>query len=187
MNRTKIYLTACLLALTTMVFANEKNLEKRVNVYTGGQNMYKLVYKPYQKGLVNISVINEKGKVMMKESINDKNGFIRKYDLNGVEPGKYYFVIQDETGKSTKMINIQREFKVDLDRFGDLISLTAFNHDQELVVNIYDHKDELIVSDRILDKKYSRKNYDISSFYGENLLVEVVDKTGIVESFSLQK
>jgi len=76
-----------------------------------GSSLFKLLYKSEKSQSVKISLLDEKGNSIFKETLKSTNGFVRPYNFSGAEEGNYTIQVQDENG-TTEEKNQQRNRKV---------------------------------------------------------------------------
>jgi len=111
-NMKKIYSLLAGVLMCTLVCAHgTKNTATSSVVVTHsiGSTLFKLHYKSEKSGTVEISILNEKSKIIFSETIRKIDGFIRPYNFKDLPEGQYTLMVIDESGKSIEKVSYKNE------------------------------------------------------------------------------
>lgn len=157
MKMTTKIIAVLLTVISTVTFASTNDSTKRdalVRVVTGSANgSYKLIYKG-DEGQVKFKLLNEKGNVLHDERMRIENGFIQPINLSNMPSGDYTFVIENKSGTLLEAVTYTSlsdllAKKIRFDQVADQLEFVGNDLDENLRIQIYDDKDELVYTDKI--------------------------------------
>jgi hypothetical protein len=158
-----------------------------VVVNSNGSSLFKLYYKSGKPQKVKISLIDEKGNSIYSEMLKTKKGFVRPYNLDGVNEGHYAIRVEDETGtveKKIDYVSAKMESWVGLTKMAGEESKYALrvglSKADDVTINIYDENSTLLHSEtQHVDGGFA-KLYNMKGV--QSFTVEVVDSNGLIKS-----
>ena len=178
--------------LSTLVFAKEADKPSPSSsvsvVKVEGSSLFKLLYKSEKAQNVKISLLDEKGNSIFNETLKSTKGFIRPYNFNGVDEGRYTIHVQDENGVTEEKINhmtAKDEKWVGLTKLDEkgkyVLRITSLQKD-DVTINVYDRNATLLHTEtQSVDKGFAQ----VYNFKDVNLFtIEVTDKNGVVKSIN---
>ena len=190
MKRVSLILTG--VVLSTLVWAkspDKPNTGSSVAVVkVEGSSLFKLLYKSEKAQNVKVSLLDEKGNAIFKETVKNKSGFVRPYNLCEITEGQYTLQVQDENGTTVEKINyvtVKNEMTVGITKLnetGKYILRIASPQKEDVTINVYDINAKLVHTEtQSIDKGFAQvyNMKDVDSF-----TIEVTDKNGIVKSFN---
>jgi hypothetical protein len=177
--------------VSTLAFANgtvEPNETASTVAVTNpnGNSIFNVYYKADQKGLVKVSILNEKSKVMFSESIKNKYGFVRPYNFSNLGTGAYTILIEDNQGvhkqdiiyadgKIEKYINL-----VKLNEDGKYLLSVKSKSSDRINISVYDQFNQLIHSQ---DKTVKNDFAEVLNLKNINqFTIEISDNNGVLKS-----
>ncbi len=134
-------LTVLLIVFSTSLSYAAIN-ENKVQLREKQDGIVQLLYKSSDSEKVEITILNQKGKVVLSEKVKNENGFMRNYNFNKFESGTYTFQISDESGQIKKKLYFGKKSPVAL--------VKGENNKHRL---IYDSKIETDVQVIFLDRR----------------------------------
>ncbi|GEM_PF-472005 len=151
----------------------------------------KVFYKSEKAAKVKVTIYDGRNTKVFEEEVKTKSGFVRPYNLASLPAGNYRVVLEDENGRSEKIIsNIKEPVKV----LAAIIN--SRNISNKCLVTLYS-KGKSDVTVRLLDKDRNELAYESSEVNGQASLlfnlenfngalsVEVSDKTGVIKTATL--
>lgn len=178
--------------LSTLVWAkspDKPNTGSSVAVIkVEGSSLFKLLYKSDKAQSVKVSLLDEKGNSIFRETLKNKNGFVRPYNFSGVDEGQYTLKVQDENGTTLEKINhvsIKAETLVNLIKIDDAnryILRIVSPEKEDVTIKVYNRNAALLHSEtQSVDKAFAQvyNMRDLDSF-----TIEVINKNGLVKSIN---
>jgi hypothetical protein len=77
-----------------------------------GDNSFKVIYKSEEESDVMIEIFDQKKKLVYHETIRHSSGFIRPYNMNGLDDGDYVVRLNSRSNQITKTISIGKPEKL---------------------------------------------------------------------------
>jgi len=112
----KIAMLSFGILFSTVMFAGGVNENPKdvstISVKKEGENTYNLKYKAVKAMDVTISILNEAGQSIYRETINNTNSFIRPYNFYELDKGVYTLEIADQAGVHKEVVNFGNAEKV---------------------------------------------------------------------------
>ena len=163
-------LLALLVTVTGTAFANGNEPDKKVNkadmiaLYETSGDMYNLIYPFKEKGMVNIKITDEEGKVMGTDKVYNTRGFLRKYDMVGLADGIYQLEIKTGSEQIVKSFEVddKNKFAVVSEEGNKYRLLVELDRKADLAVFILDEKNELIHTEKHTDTKGFTRSYTLN-------------------------
>jgi len=194
-------LTVALLLVVATAFATEKEkpakkAKTKVAVVNNSPNKYKLVYLGKETATVKLSLVNERGQTLHKETINSDGGFAKPFDFEKLPEGDYTFSIKSEEGGVIKeKITVKRRDKIknfaaDVLNVNDnkKFRLAVVNKDEASMpttIKLYNENGGLLHEETVENFHSFRKIYDLSQVVGNRFNFIISNQTG-TETISTQ-
>ena len=166
MKKSLIIITGLLLSCTT-IFANGNTTNKadQVALYQVGEDQFRLIYPFKEKSTVSIVVLDSKGKIVDRDKVYNKDGFLRRYDMSSLKPGHYVLVLKNGTETIEKEFDITAKKQMALQNFGDKrVRLLVDQSVDKGTIRIYDANKTLIHQESFKGVKGMARVYDLSGF-----------------------
>ena len=149
-------------------------------------SLVKLFYKGEQSGKVKVTIYNEEGRVVYRETMANTENFMRPYDFSVLPFGTYIIELADAQGKRSQKVKhgLTRQSRAAhltrLTKKESKYLLTVPNKGQDaLTVRIYDDNSRIVYQKtEIVEGNFARV-YNLNEISGDHLF-EVTDKTGNV-------
>ncbi|HNT51377.1 MAG TPA: hypothetical protein PKK67_12365 [Cyclobacteriaceae bacterium] len=154
--------------------------------HVSGSSVLKVYYSSGQTEDVKIAILNKKNKVIFSETIKKASGFLRPYNLSGLDAGTYTVVVEHgnsfqkeqftySAGRIEKLINIMR-----LPEEGKYLLSVKSKASDVVNVNVYDRDNKLIHS----------QSHDVKDDFAEVLnlkainqfTIEISDSQGVLKT-----
>jgi hypothetical protein len=178
--------------LSTLVWArgtDKPNTGSSVAVIkVEGSSLFKLLYRSDKAQSVKISLLDEKGNSIFHETLKNKNGFVRPYNLSGIDEGHYTIQVQDENGTTVEKINhvtVKNERLVSVTKISDANKyvLRIVSPEQgDVTIKVFDRDATLLHSETQSVGKAFAQVYNMKDL--ESFTIEVIDKNGLVKSIT---
>jgi hypothetical protein len=152
-----------------------------------GSTLFKLYYKSIKQETVRVSISDEKGEMVFKETIKKVEGFMRPYNFEGLAEGQYFIQIEDESGKRVEKVNYKSG------KAEQLIHVQKLSNDEnKYLLTIASAKEENVFI-KIYDVDGTLVHYEAQSIAGEfaqvydlnkvkSFTIEVTGKDGLLKS-----
>ena len=187
----KLSMLALLLIVMSSAFAGEKGDIKVIN---DSSAVFRVYYSKPEANKVKVTIYNEEGDKVFAETIKNKDGFVRPYNMKELPTGLYTFEITDNEGakrfeynygddsfrKSNSSDLLVSVKKLDTERF--LLALGNADN-EEVEINVYNDRDELLYSATEFVENQFAQLYNLKSVKSSKLTFTILNKTGAVEEF----
>ncbi|MEM6360144.1 MAG: T9SS type A sorting domain-containing protein [Bacteroidota bacterium] len=186
----KLSLVALLLTVLSSAFASEKG---DITVISDSSAVFRVYYSKPNVSKVKVSIYNESGQKVFGETIRNREGFVRPYNMKELPAGVYTFEIEDEnetkrfeytyadksfrTTGSSLIVSVK---KLDADKF--LLALGNAKN-EEVKIEILNEKNELLYSAAELVENQFAQLYNLQSISSRKLTFKIFNKAGEVEEF----
>lgn len=153
-----------------------------------GSTIVKLYYKSEVAGNVGVTIFNDAGKEVFKESLSKTKGFIRPYNFETLPEGEYTVEINDGNGKMVEKVlyaedQIQKLINVRKLKDGDRYMITVNSQKREdLTILISDSNDNLVYREAVTVEGDFGKIYNIKNL--KNFSIEVIDSQGVLKKLN---
>lgn len=179
MKQLKMTLASLLMVWSLQGFANDcrddnaTGAKVEMSIESGEDAVYRLVYQSASEGIVNVSIYNERGTLLLTDRIRNVTRFSRPYNFRELPSGVYTIQITDASGTTTKTVQhgeasfptAHQELKVNINALAESTryELSVLGDRSESVtVTIYDDRNNPIFSEQINEQGSFRKVYDLS-------------------------
>ena len=156
-------------------------------------SLIKLFYKGAKASDVKVTILNEKGEAVYKETIRRIESFVRPYNFSSLKEGNYTIQLDGEEGKQLQNINYQKtEAKnlMNLTRLAGSDSkyiLSVPNKKEEVLnIKIFNAENTLIYSETEKIESDFAKVYNLGNV-GAGFTFEVTGKDGETAYLSYDK
>ena len=188
MNRfTKTTLVA--LAIVAGTTSGALAQKKSVRLDPVSKDLYRLTYLNEGECRIQVEVLDENGKKLLSERINQNRSFTKPYSFKNLKFGEYSFKVIDAQGeyvtkikRSDEVFMVANIEKINEDKAKIIVKGTFMS---PVSVNIFDRNDVLVFDDYIDHESSFSKIYDLSKVRADELTIEVVteDKLLAVTEF----
>lgn len=150
-----------------------------------GSTIVKLYYKSEVAGNVAVSIFNNQGKEVFRESLSSTKGFIRPYNFETLPEGEYTVEINDGNGKMIEKVmyaedRIQKLINVRKLGSNDKYLVTVNSQKKEdLTILISDSNDNLVYREAVTVDGEFGKIYNIKDL--KSFSIEVIDSQGVLK------
>lgn len=183
--------------ICTTVFAGGKDGEKVTRqasikvVSATDAETYNLVYQSETPGKVKVDIINERGKLVLRDRIFNKNGFSRPYNFTELPAGIYTLKVSNGDQFLTETFDykpriVNQNLEISAARVGDnqnKIKLTVKGiRNDRIKVNIYNRFNRLVAEDEIEAQRCFSRIYDLCRYGCDRFTFEVVDKNNEINT-----
>jgi hypothetical protein len=150
--KTKLMVSALLVALITGVAAAADPVGPKVVIINQKDaGIFKVIYEGAQVGNVNLSIANQEGDILYKETIRGVEGFIRPVNFKSLAAGEYSIVVSDSFGKVVQKVKYkmeQPETAIHIAKIeGDNRYLLSIEKGKDINVKIFDGFSNLVHSE----------------------------------------
>jgi hypothetical protein len=166
-------------------FANDnegKKIKKadQIKLISGKEYHYRLIYPFKDEVEVEVTIKDEKGRTLVKESINNQEGFMRPYNLKGLSEGKYSMTIEDGEVSSVKEINLSDQKKMIVNKMDNgKFQVTASDlNASKLFISVYDEKENLLHQKTIDQASGFTQVFDLSKSKAQAHTFELTSTAG---------
>lgn len=191
MKRTTIIAAMLMASVVTFATGTNKKTDETstMAIANNATNQFKLVYLEKSEGLVNVYLKNERGQILHRANIQNKDGFAQNFNLNSLPEGDYTFTVKTSDGTriedKVQVVHKENEpnFNVDVLNVNDAkkFRLAVVNKsDQELAttIAIYDVAGHQIHSEQVNNLVGFRKMYDLTKVSTDSFTFEIKNSTG---------
>ncbi len=159
---TIIFCTA--IASMAMSSNSKENTHESINIFSSVENSVSVISAPSNLGTLCVKITDHKNNTVFRNYLNSKKGFLQKYDLGNLQPGKYEVTV----AKGNEIL-IRKEVLVHYANFklqdlgNDKFEITYTNTGTESVkLSILDNNNEQIGTKEINPRETFTKTYDFS-------------------------
>lgn len=153
---------------------------------------FKVFYKGSKAGTVRVTITNDKGESIFRETLKNVESFMRPYNLSSITEGDYKIEISSPDGKQIEKFSYTKnkiEKLMNLLHVKDsdgkvVLTVANKNGNDRLRVNIFDQNYNLVYTASENISGDFAKVYDLKSL-GENFTFEVSDRSGSKQTLSL--
>lgn len=171
-----------LLGGTLAVASSPATLSSRVVLSEVQTGVYKLIYDLEAPAKINLKILDEKGNIVLEESMNRKSGFTKKYNLTKAGQGSYTFRFKENGELIEKKVTYKRIANVAIkEKKDNKISVSIADASYRTTVSFYDASDRLLFQERVEKGKGMFKIYDLSRVRTKHVLVEITDNLGVIK------
>lgn len=181
----KIFLVLMTVAISTVAMAtSDPSRSTNGMLVLREGSTFKLFYKAKEEGNVTVTIYDDENRVVFSESFKGSDGFIRPYNFEKLEQGKYTFELKDENGLKTQNISYVSDSSdekvakvIQLPGTERYALLVPNNGSKSMSVDIYDRDGNSVYS-RIqkIEGDYS-KLFDLSGL--DTFTIVVSDSKGM--------
>lgn len=176
-----------LISMSSVVFAggiDDPKVSSRIAIVRKDENHFNLIYKGNKVANVAVAIYNAKNELQFTEVIRKSDGFVRPYDLSGLQNGDYTIVVKNNSDEIlSESVNISPT------KSSLMTQVVKTKENNKYVLTIADKKSEYVtvrVSDEtstiLYEKRESLKGQmaKLFSFKGTNNLYifTVIDQAG---------
>jgi hypothetical protein len=153
--------------------------------------LVKLFYRGEESGKVTVTIYNENGLTLFRETFQNTDQFMRPYNFSALPSGDYRFEIMDANGKRyekvTHTVNSKKTRVAHLTRLSDreskyMLAVPNKGSDQ-IQIKIYDGKNSIVYQATETITGNFAKVYDLTSIEGSHTF-QITDSTGRVSRLS---
>ncbi len=182
----KIWTIILMLATTLATAGNDEGKSERVKLLPGREKgIFNLLYTDTDTKYVKINIFDPQGRLIMKDAVRNRNGFMRPYNLQKMNRGVYKFEITDSFGKhSISVMNTFESFAVkplDENKYQVLVSKEINGN---ISIGIYDDQNTLLHKQNIKAESGFSIVYDLSKFASKSYTFKISSKTN-AKSFTI--
>ena len=184
MKRTNIIIALLLAAFSTATLANnparseKKDKSTKLSVISKKDpTKFDLIYVSEVEGPVTVRIFNEEGDLVGFDQIKKRKSFIKTYNLQNLEAGKYIMKVENSEGvteqeilynpykKSLNMLLTTKEF--------DKVKVTVIGHNNSrpVTLKIYDKEGQLLNSEVLEVQRGFSRTYDLSMINSNSIVV----------------
>lgn len=182
---------AALIMVSAVVSAAGKDEPRRTGmaiVPVKGSEVFKVIYKGETAGKVKLNIYNAQSQAILSETFTGTNGFICPLNFKGLQSGEYTIELIDAAGKKVEKVTYEAQKSsnyVHVSKVGSegkyLLSVRNAANDEQINVNIYDERNNLIHSEiKQLNGDFAQV-YKLSSA-SASYTFEVSDSAGNVKT-----
>ena len=175
MKKYLIITAACILSFTS-AFSHENSNKKadQIALYQIGDNQFRLIYPYKEESKISIKVLDETGKVVDRDKVNNKVGFLRRYDMSALKPGQYSLEIKDGEETFFKAFEIKNSSKVMAHSLGDNRVRLLVSKDLQIEnIRILNDKKEVVYKERLDGIAGMARVYDLSNIDSDRFFFKV--------------
>ena len=185
--KAKLFLAAMIVLVSTAAFSNGPGPRVAV-VSQKSAGIFKVIYEGNESGKVKLTIFNQNSQVVFTETTPHSDGFMRKLNFEGMQPGEYTVEIADKDGKQSQKIvyvkkatlsNVQVSKIANGDKY--LLSIAGAGGQEEIMVRIYDGANNLVHTEyRTIDGNFGLV-YNLTDVAGVPTF-EIADNSGEVRT-----
>ena len=183
MNRlTKTTLVA--LAIVAGTAAGADAQKKSVRLDPVNNDLYRLTYLNQGKCNITVEVLDDEGKKLYSEQIQQQKSFTKPYNFSSLDFGEYSFKVRDMEGEYVTKIKrsegVSMVAKIRKIEDGKAQLFVKGEVMEPISVNIFDSNDVLLFDDYIDHERSFSRVYDLSKVKAEELRIEVVAESKLL-------
>ena len=192
----KVIVVAMMVIVSTAGFASGK--APMVKIYAVGAKSIALYINGAMTDLTHVRLVDEVGFVLHSEVYEKGEGFSKKFNLNTLPLGHYFFEVESETNygvfplvMTTEKVVVKKEEIIVLDKpvihlDGNVMDLLV-SSDKSVEVEIYNEYRQLVFSETLNSETSVRRRYHLSSLTRGNYQVSVnVNEKGFTKLLALK-
>jgi len=197
MKRTTIIIALLLAAFSTATLASNPATNKKKDKSTKLSVISKkdpakfdLIYVSEVEGPVTVRIFNEEGDLVGFDQIKKKKSFIKTYNLQNLEAGKYVMKIENSEGVTRKEI-YYNPFRQSLNMLlikneEDKVKVMVVGLDRTkpVTIRIYNENGELLKSEELdVERSFSR-TYDLSEIDSDSYVITATNGSESVTKYT---
>jgi len=179
--KTKSFLAAALVLVSSVAFASEANDSKLVVVRSTESEVFKVIFESQNYVFATVNIFDKSGNLVFQQDVKGKNGFILPMNFTGLTYGEYSIVVKqgsqswshavkfEATPRVVKNSAIQSVYVSKLMSNGKYLLSVSTSEEQFVRVNIFD------INDALLHTETRKANGDLS------IVFNVKDASGAVK------
>lgn len=183
-----------LTVISSAVVANEIDKPKSpvgTSIIKSG-SVFKLFYKGTRPSDVTVTILDEKGVAVYKETLRNVESFMRPYNFSSLKEGEYTIELNHEDGKQLQKISYHNTVAAPQKKLMNLLRvpgtdkymLRVSNKGSEVLeVNVYNAEHSLVYSGTEKIEGDFAKIYDLNEV-GHGFVIEVTDRNGNTQSLT---
>src|SRR6186713_3356605 len=109
--KTRFVVLVVLISASVLAFANEPGNFKVAVVNQSELGIFKVIYAGENKGNVDLSILDDAGKVVYQETIKNIENFVRPLNFSGMNYGEYTIEVVDNSGKKVQKVDYAAKIK----------------------------------------------------------------------------
>jgi hypothetical protein len=171
----------CTMAATSFATAATFTVKESKN------SVFKVKYVSEQKGLVSVTILDNKNEIVFQEKIYSTGSFIRPYNFSNLTEGEYTIVMKDEQGEQRQTINYTGAKSTSFAHVAEIKNqkskywLNIVNGGEEkMYVRIYSLTGELLHDQSVVVNGSYSKIFNVSQLNQPAVVFEVLDNKGLV-------
>jgi hypothetical protein len=171
----------CTMAVSSLATAANFTVKASKN------SVFKVQYVSEQKGLVTVSILDNKNVIVFQEEIYNSGSFIRPYNFSNLTEGTYTIVMKDENGEQRQTINYAAakstsyahvsEIKNQKNKYWLNIVTTG---EEKMTVRIYSLTGELLYNQAVTVEGSYSKIFNVIQLNQPTVVFEVTNNNGVV-------
>jgi len=181
----KLLVSALILCASFVASANNKVVPTKKLKVTSNVEVKKatLTYLPTSNEKVLVKIINERGEVVYKETINETKTFVRPYDFSQLSSDKFIILVKEGKEVYKEVIDLNDELTSNFDLVASTkeINENTFevkvlqSQKQDVNIVIRDQNGRVLYSSNIEDRASFIQQFELTQKYGE-VTLEVSNK-----------
>ena len=184
--KTKLFLAALIVLIGTTAFAKDPGSRLAV-INQRNPSIFKVIYEGEKTGNVRLTILNEKRETVFSETTRKVDGFIRRINFAGMQPGEYTVEVADGSGKKTQKVVYAIEASIKsvsvskIAEEGKYLLAVTNNRPEQINVRIFDGAYNLVHSEDMTVNGNLKLVYNLKDVAGVPTF-EVTDRAGIVQT-----
>jgi hypothetical protein len=185
--KTNLKFTTMIALMFTIVVGLAK--EPKLSLVTNGQSKSLVVELDTQHDKTFLKIIDEEQNIIFSEQISE-NSYTKKFDLNELENGSYYFELDDSLrtlvypisveNKEVKILKRIENTKPVFRKKGEMLFLNLLNLDSEDVqIKVFDSNNRTLFKEVIKNETVITKAFNFESAYEDHYTVVVKEGKNI--------
>lgn len=185
--KTNLKFTTMIALMFTIVVGLAK--EPKLSLVTNGQSKSLVVELDTQNDKTFLKIIDEEQNIIFSEQISE-NSYTKKFDLNELENGSYYFELDDSLrtlvypisveNKEVKILKRIENTKPVFRKKGEMLFLNLLNLDSEDVqIKVFDSNNRTLFKEVIKNETVITKAFNFESAYEDHYTVVVKEGKNI--------
>ena len=100
----QLKITTFAIALTLISALSMANAPSNIKIVPASGNVFTLYYAAAPTGLVKVSIVDSRNKILFTENILKTNAFTRPYNFSELSPGEYKIIVEDKSGRQEQIV-----------------------------------------------------------------------------------